>query len=172
MRRKGAKPYRARSSRVDRDVIASLDQDADLSTAEVVSFLASRVCTSPAELRACKDKLRKKVLYATKEQGWPARASRSGYRLLDVITWARKNWPGLFDDVPIVYNKNHPAHDSDSIAVTDQVIGHVFPGDVARCHELLRKLYRLVDDLQSKLKDCDGQSAALKHELQKAKRRR
>lgn len=140
--------------------------------AEMAMLIALRTRPAGEPLRTTIDKVRKRLVYATKN-GDLQTAHADLYFVPQVIAWSLRKWPGKFDGL----RAEHSATATAAVVVRDEIQGWVIPGDLPGCQEALRDAQRENEQLQAMLMAAHGEIERLrpiaeKYELIREKNRR
>jgi hypothetical protein len=115
--------------------------------AEMAMLIATRVNPPGEPLRTTIDKVRKRLVYATKN-GDLQMAHAGLYFVPQAIAWSQKKWPGKFDGLPA----EHFATATSTAVMSDEVWGFVIPGDLPSCQKALEDAHRENQQLRTELK--------------------
>ncbi len=125
--------------------------------AEMAMLIALRTRPAGEPLRTTIDKVRKRLVYATKN-GDLQTAHAGLYFVPQTIAWSQKKWPGKFDGLPAEHTSTATA----TAVFHDEAWGFVIPGDLPRCQEALRDAQRENQQLQAELKAARAEIDRLK----------
>lgn len=115
--------------------------------AEMARLIALRIQPAGESLRTTIDKVRKRLVYATKN-GELQTAHAGLYFVPQAIAWSQKKWPGKFDGLPA----EHSATATATAVIRDEVWGFVIPGDLPSCQKALEDAQRENQQLLTELK--------------------
>lgn len=124
---------------------------------EMAFLIALRVNPEGEAMRTTIDKVRKRLVYAVKQDELHAVGPPALQLFLaaQVFAWARKKWPETFGDMPVV----HSAEAEEVVRFGDDAQPDVIPGDLTKCQEALRiaqtEIHRLQRDLEKAEREID-----------------
>lgn len=114
---------------------SSYSADSTISQADAVQFIAPRIGINN---RNARDKVRKRIRYSTEKTPALTKVGNKGFIFGDLMGWARKEWPGKFDDVganmrisPLTGQLHTQGHAPDVLEL---------PATVPKCHEVIKDL--------------------------------
>ncbi|MFC5568844.1 hypothetical protein ACFPN1_02035 [Lysobacter yangpyeongensis] len=124
---------------------------------EMALLIALRVNPEGEAMRTTVDKVRKRLMYAVKQDelhlmGPPVLQL---FFAAQVFAWARKKWPEALGDIPVVQS----ADVEETIGLGDEAQPDVIPGDLIKCQEALRiaqtEIHRLQRNLEKAEREID-----------------
>lgn len=115
--------------------------------AEMAMLIALRTRPVGEPLRTTIDKVRKRLVYATKN-GDLQTAHAGLYFVPQAIAWSQKKWPGKFDGLPA----EHSATATATAVIRDEAWGFAIPGDLPGCQKALEDAQRENQQLLKELK--------------------
>lgn len=133
--------------------------------AEMAMLIAVRIQPAGEPLRTTIDKVRKRLIYATKN-GDLQTAHAGLYFLPQVIAWSQKRWSGKFDGLPA----EHSATATSAAMIRDEAWAFVIPGDLPSCQKALEDAQRENHQLRAELKAAHAEIERLKPIAQKYER--
>jgi len=120
--------------------------------AEMAMLIALRIRPVGEPIRTTIDKVRKRLIYATKN-GDLHTAHADLYFVPQAIAWSQKKWPGKFDGLAA----EHSVTATNTLVIRDECRGFVIPGDLPGCQEALRDAQRENQQLQAELKTAQAE---------------
>jgi hypothetical protein len=137
--------------------IDGLTAESTLTRAQVVALIASRMPSrSTGETdRARRSRVSNRLRHHL-GKGLLAKPTDGVFCVGAMAAWARRVWPGVFNDLPAVLSPVTD-HGSDRLKITDSMIERLLPTDVAGCYAMI--------------KEQDAQIAALRAELAAERKR-
>ena len=127
---------------------------------EIALLLALRIRPEGEELRTTVDKMRKRLLYAVQTDYLHVVGvgELQLFFAAEVFAWARRKWPEAFGDIQV----KHEANVSDGLKIGASVRSWVYPGNLDKCHELLRSTYDEMEQLTEELASAEREIARLR----------
>lgn len=112
--------------------------DAKVTVHQAVELLVGQLQPSGSELRATKDRVRKRIVYAlVKGKLRHAGEGQEGLDKNDLLVWARGKWPGQ-----IKLKTTQFVDVEDTVNFSDKISGDSYPANLDECHRLLRDARR------------------------------
>jgi hypothetical protein len=125
---------------------------------EAVDLLTDELAPRGGEVRAVKDKVRKRIVYAlVKGHLRHATPGKEGIDRNALLVWATRKWPGRIK-VPV----NHFVEVHETVNLGDRAGADTYPASIDACHELLRAARKILVGQDVRIAMLVGELARLR----------
>jgi len=128
----------------------ALRADTVVPWALAVALIAKRTRSTRDSDKAAQDKATKRIKYAIHTKGDLAGSSVQGFELGVLVAWARRKWPGKFDDLPAYVSGTATVRVTSTVKARGTVTV-AMPSSAGECHTLLAKKMKVIADLQEQV---------------------
>lgn len=128
--------------------ISKLTAESRLARADLVQLITDRVRDPNDNIREARNKVSHRITYAI-DTGALAAPGDDSFELGIVALWARLQWPGKLDDLPV---SPVSAWFASSARLSDRYDAIVIPGQLDQCQDALKKAYDKIEQMEKGLR--------------------